>query len=263
MTKTRAFTARRPLRLTLAIAAAPLVLALAACGDRADEAATASGEGPSAAPVAAVPAPAGTRWSEKIVKTEADGYLMGNPDAPIKLVEFASLTCPHCAEFYETAEKELIEKYVDTGRVSFEFRNFVRDPIDITAAMMTRCSAPESFFALTGQVFENQATMFQNVQTAGEPAYQAAMGAPMDKRFGQVATMAGLIDFFAARGVSKDQAASCLANSAEAEKLAKGTETASTEFEITGTPTFLVNNTKIDGLTWPQVEAALQRAGAR
>ncbi len=260
---TKSLPVRRPLRhLALAIAAAPLMLGLAACG-KGDETATAAGEGPSGEPVAAVAAPAGTRWSDKIVKTEADGYLMGNPDAPIKLVEFASLTCPHCAEFYATAEKDLVEKYVDTGRVSFEFRNFVRDPIDVTAAMMTRCSTPESFFALTGQVFENQPTMFQNVQAAGEPTYKAAMDGPADKRFAAVAGMAGLVDFFAARGVSKDQAASCLANSAEAEKLAKGTEAASTQYEITGTPTFLINNSKIDALSWPQVEAALQRAGAR
>ena len=58
---------------------------------------------------------------------------MGNPNAKVKLVEFGSLTCPHCAEFEEEGGKALIENYVKTGQVSWEFRNFVRDPFDITA----------------------------------------------------------------------------------------------------------------------------------
>lgn len=249
-------------RLALALMTAPLALALSACGAEDDTAATA-GSGPAGEPVEAVAAPEGQQWSEVITKTEQGGYLMGNPDAAIKLVEFASLTCPHCAEFYESAERELIADYVNTGRVSFEFRNFVRDPIDITGAMLSRCSAPESYFALTGQVFENQQQFFDAMRDAGEGAYQQAVSAPSDQRFVNLGQITGLTEFFAARGVSIDQGNDCLSKGAEAEALANATNEASTQYNITGTPTFLINNTKIDGLTWPEVEAALQRAGAR
>ncbi|RVQ69535.1 protein-disulfide isomerase [Croceicoccus ponticola] len=252
---------RTAFRTALALFAAPLTLTLAACDGGKD--ATVQGSGPQGEPVAAVAAPAGTQWSEVVTKTEADGYLMGNPDAPIKLVEFASLTCPHCAEFYKTAERDLVEKYVNTGRVSFEFRNFVRDPIDITGAILTRCSAPESFFALTGQVFENQTALFENLRATGEESYNAAISLPVDQRFTEIANLTGMTEFFAARGISRDQAVSCLKSADAAQKLADGTQKASTEFEITGTPTFLINNSKLDGLAWPQVEAALQQAGAR
>ena len=64
---------------------------------------------------------------------------MGNPNAEVKLVEFGSMTCPHCAEFDEQGGKPLIDNYVKNGQVSFEFRNFVRDPFDMTASLIARC----------------------------------------------------------------------------------------------------------------------------
>ena len=85
----------RPL---LALALAPLA-ALAACNS-ADEAATGSVE---SEPVEAVAAPEGQSWSQIVTQTEQGGYLMGNPDAPIKLVEYGALSCSHCADFAENA----------------------------------------------------------------------------------------------------------------------------------------------------------------
>lgn len=245
----------------LACLIAPLALAIGGC-DKTDDAA-ATGNAPQGEPVEAVAAPEGRQWSEIVTATDAGGYLMGNPEAPIELVEFASLTCPHCAEFYESAEQELVEKYVNTGRVNFEFRNFVRDPIDITGAMLTRCSAPESFFALTGQVLENQQEFFDAIRSGGEGAYQQAMQADADQRFVMLGELTGMTEFFAARGVSVDQGRDCLSKAETAEALANKTNEASQQYDITGTPTFLINNARIDGLTWPEVEAALQRAGAR
>lgn len=249
---------RRLRPLALAAFAAPLALALSACGSGGSE-----GGAPSGDALEKVAPPAGTTWSEKITKTADGGYVMGNPDAPIKLIEFASLTCPHCADFAATGKKELRETFVNSGRVSFEFRNYVRDPIDLTAAQLTRCAAPESFFALTDQVFLNQQAMFEKAQAAGEAAYNAAMAAPDSQRGQAIAELTGLSDFFAARGVSKDQAAACLANAADAQAIAKATQDSTTKYGITGTPTFLLNGRKLDVNTWPEVKAALENAGAR
>jgi protein-disulfide isomerase len=246
-------------RTALAAFAAPLVLALAACGsDGADTSTTATAE-----PVAKIAPPAGKAWGEVVTETAEGGYLMGNPDAPIKLIEFGSLTCPHCADFAATSKDELRNSFVASGRVSFEFRNFVRDAIDLTAAQLTRCGAPESYFALTEQAFANMPAMFEKVQAAGEPAYAAAMGQPDAQRGQAIASMTGLADFFAARGISKDQAAQCLANVADARALAEGTQKQSEQFKIEGTPTFLLNGNKIPGNTWPEIKAALENAGAR
>jgi protein-disulfide isomerase len=241
-------------RLFLAAVAVPLTLGLAAC----DKGGTTGGD-----KVAPVAAPAGKAWTDVVTKTPEGGYLMGNPDAPIKLVEYGSLTCPHCADFAEKSEAELQGTFVDSGRVSFEFRNFVRDAIDLTAAQLTRCGTPEAFFPLTHQVFSNQAQLFERVQAAGNPAFEAALKQPDNRRGIAMGQLTGLIDFFAARGIAKDQAEQCLANSEAAAQIAKNTQDQGVKFDIQGTPTFLVNGGKIEANTWDGVKTELEAAGAR
>ena len=246
-------------RLTMALLATPLVFGLAACGeDKAAGGADAKGE-----PIAAIAPPAGKAWVDVVSKTEQGGYRMGNPDAPIKIIEFGSLTCSHCADFSRESAEELPQKFVATGRVSYEFRNFVRDPIDITAAQLTRCGLPESFFALTEQAFIFQPQIFQKAQAAGEPALQAAIAQPEDKRGIAVGQLTGLTEFFASLGVSVDQANGCLADAATARSLAEATAKAGDEFQITGTPTFLINGQKTEINTWPELKARLENMGAR
>lgn len=244
--------------LALAMLAAPLLLGLSACGKKSEDGAQPSGE-----PVARVAPPAGKVWSDVVTKTPEGGYLMGNPEAPIKLIEFGSLTCSHCAEFAEKSGAELRDDFIASGRVSFEFRNFVRDPLDVTAAQLTRCGAPESFFALTEQAFANQAAMFQKTQSAGEAAYEAAIKQPDSTRGPALGQITGLTEFFAARGIAKDQANACLANAAEARALVEGADKAGKQYDIQGTPAFVINGEKADMTSWEEVKARLQALGAR
>ena len=243
-------------RALLVVAA--LSLGLSACSKESEGTAGLSGE-----PIAKVAPPAGKSWADEIAKTPEGGYRMGNPNAPIKLVEYGSFTCSHCAEFAETASAPLRDEFVSSGRVSFEFRSFVRDPMDLTAALLTRCGAPESYFALTEQAMANQAAMFQKVQSAGEAAYTSAMNQPDAKRYAALAEITGLSEFFASRGVAKDQAAACLANNAEAQALAKRTQEQGEQFKIEGTPTFLINGATIGSMGWPELRTKLQTLGAR
>ena len=250
---------RRPrfARFAMALAVAPLALGLAACNKEGTDAA-ASGE-----PMAKVAPPAGKAWADVVSITPEGGYDMGNPNAPIKVIEYGSLSCSHCAEFAEKSQAPLRDTFVASGRVSFEFRNFVRDAIDLTAATLTQCGTPESFFALTDQTFAYQKTMFEKAQAAGQPAYEAAMTQPENKRGIALAQLTGLTDFFAARGISKDQANACLADASKAQKLAKLTADQGEEFNISGTPTFLINGSKFDGNTWEMLKARLETLGAR
>jgi protein-disulfide isomerase len=253
-------TRKFPRSLALALAASMLAFGLSACG--------ASGDGDKAdtgiasAKIAPVAPPAGKVWGDVVVKTPEGGYLMGNPAAPIKLVEYGSLTCSHCAEFAEASGAELRDKFVASGRVSFELRNFVRDAIDLTAAQLTRCGAPESYFALTDQAFANQAAMFQKAQAAGD-AYGAAMNLPAATRGKAIAEVTGLSEFFASRGISRDQAAICLADAGGATSLAENTRKQGEEFNIEGTPAFLINGQKANLAGWPEVKARLETMGAR
>ena len=250
-------TAKRT-RLLITLALAPL--ALAACKQ---EASAPAGEAPKGDAVAAVAPPAGKAWTDVVEVTADGGYRMGNPDAPIKVVEFASLTCSHCAEFAEAASAELRDNYVASGRVSYELRNFVRDAIDITATQLTQCGTPETFFALTDQVFAYQQGIFEKAQAASKEQQQAAFALPPAQRGPALGELTGLTEYVTARGISKDQANACLADAAKAEKLAAQTQAQGEQYQIEGTPTFLINGKKTDYNTWDKLKADLERLGAR
>src|SRR3546814_16038437 len=100
--------------------------------------------------------PNGGDWTQFVSATPEGGFVMGNPDAPVKLVEYASMTCPHCAAFSREASETIKNEYVKSGQVSFEFRNFVLNGIDMAASLLTRCQGPGPYFQLTGQVFAEQ-----------------------------------------------------------------------------------------------------------
>lgn len=240
------------------IAPLALALALTACGEATEGESGAS----SSASVESVEAPEGQKWSEIVSKTDAGGIVMGNPDAPIKLVEYMSITCSHCKDFGEQAFTELRDTYVESGKVSFEIRNFVRDPLDLSAAILSRCGGEAPFFPLTEQALSYQDTMFEKAQSMGEATYGDIMKSAPDSRFVRLAEQLGLISFFQQRGISEDQAKACLADPAAAESLMNNTQKAAEEFNIEGTPTFLINGEKIDGTNWMMVEAKLKEAGA-
>ena len=241
------------------IAPLAFALALSACGEATETETGASSSGA----VEAVEAPAGQKWSETVAKSEAGGIVMGNPDAPIKLVEYMSITCSHCKDFGEQAFAPLRDTYVESGRVSFEIRNFVRDPLDLTAALLSRCGGEAPFFPLTEQALGYQATMFEKAQGMGESTYSGILQSEPKVRFVRLAEQLGLIAFFQQRGISEDQAKACLADTAASEKLMNDTQKGAEEFNIEGTPTFLINGQKVEGTNWAMVETKLKEAGAR
>lgn len=242
---------------TLAIASA---IALAGCDKTADTAT--GGEVAESAPVSAVPAPAGQAWSEVASVTPEGGIVAGNPNAPIKLVEYASHTCSHCADFSKASAEPLRTKYIDNGKVSYEIRNQIHDPIDLTFAVLARCAGPEAFHAFAEQGWSNMGAMFERVQ-ANQAAFEAAGNATGAARFEGVANAAGLTEWFAQRGVSVDQQRACLAKTETATKLSADSDSQSEKLNVTGTPTFFINGTNVGTHTWATLEPLLQRAGAR
>jgi len=237
-----------------------LALSLAACGKDAGDAAAPT---ESASPLAKVAPPAGKSWAETVTVTPEGGYLMGNPAAPIKLVEFGALSCSHCADFAAKASAPLRDNYVASGRVSYELRLFMLNPYDVPAAMLATCGAPEAVIPLSEQFWAWQPNMFTNVQNAGEARLQAIGALPPDQRYAPLAEAAGMTEFFAARGISADQAKACLGNAARATELANQTQAAAEKYEVQGTPTFRLNGSNLGTLGWEQLEPLLQKAGAR
>ena len=243
-------------RLLVALCVAPFALALAACSSDSEDAAPAKHDA-----IAPIAAPAGKNWVDMAAETPEGGFRIGNPNAPIKLVEYASHTCPHCAEFSVTGAAPL-DAYVGKGTVSYEIRNLVRDPIDLTVAMLARCGPPEAFHPLADQWWANFNEVMQRVQSAG-PALQAASQQPPAVRFQAMAQAGGMLDFFAARGISKDQAMSCLADTAKAQAIADRSQKDAEDLHIPGTPAFFINGKQIEGTSWEALEPQLQAAGAR
>jgi protein-disulfide isomerase len=240
------------------LALAALIVSLAACGDK--EGGNVSA--PTGAPVAAVAAPAGTSWADTVAATPEGGFVMGNPNAAIKVAEFASYSCSHCRDFAVESGEEM-RALVNSGKVSYELRNFVRDPLDMAMTLLVRCGGKDTFFPLSDQFFGNQAAMFEKAQAMGDAAYQAAMAQPPQQRFITLATATGLLEFAKQRGVAENQARQCLADSGEAEKLAKGVQAATAQYNISGTPTLLINGAVVENVTtWPAMRAKIKEAGA-
>ena len=243
-------------KLMLAAVALPLALGLAACGKK--DAADLGGD-----KIAPIAAPAGKAWVDTIGKNADGGYVMGNPNAPIKLVEYGSLSCPHCAKFAQEGFDELTTQFVASGRVSYEFRSFAIHPQDVPLTVLTQCGGPETFFPLVHQIYANFDAMNAPLaDPATQPKLQAADKLPAAQRFGALADALGYSEFFAQRGVSLDQSKACLANPTAVKAVADFSQKYS-DAGITGTPTIIVNGAKVDSTEWAETRKALQAAGAR
>jgi protein-disulfide isomerase len=233
------------------------VIALAGCNGSGD-----SSTSKPAGSVAAVTAPAGTSWSQNVEYT-AEGVRKGNPNATVKIVEYGSYTCPHCAAFQADSHEALERDFVNTGKLNFEYRGFARDPIDLTVSLIARCAPAESFFGLHSQLFANQEAMITAIQAKGDAAYQAAVSAPPEQRFVKLAELADLIEFAKQRGLPEDRVRACLADSKKAQELAAVAEAVVKKYpQFAGTPSFILNDTLLDATaSWSALEPKLREAG--
>jgi len=208
-----------------------------------------------------VPAPNNGDWSTVVSKSPEGGFIMGNPGAKVKLVEFGSLTCPHCAEFEEKGAQALVDNYVKKGLVSWEFRNYVRDPFDMTATLLARCGGEASFFGLTRNLFADQRTWVGKIQAADQATIQRLQTMAPAQQFSAIADLGGLKQYASMRGVPRAKGEQCLANEAEINKLVQMNTDAGTTYSIPGTPAFLINGSLVEqAATWDKLEPAIKDA---
>ena len=243
----------------LLLAALPLA-ALAGC----HQAAAPSNQGATAQPAnVAATAPEGRDWSTVVTRTVDSGYRMGNPAAPVQLVEFGSRTCPHCAAFAASGMKPLVENYVRTGKVSYEFRDWLRDGGDVSAALIGRCKGAEGFFPLLAAEFAYQPKIFAKEASQTKAMAEAVAKAPENQQAYILAGQIGYLDFAKAQGIPDDQARKCLADMPTAEEIGKMNARADAEYKLDGTPTFLIDGKVVDAVGWPELEADLKAALAK
>ena len=213
---------------------------------------------------AACPAAAATDWS-KIAARQPDGtFVQGNPAAPVKLVEYLSLTCPHCAKMEGEAIGPFTTKYVRAGLVSYEVRHALRDAFDFSASLLARCDGPEAFFAVAPVIYAQQPEWYARAVKWSETAPDTK-DMPPEKMLSLVAAGSGLDQLVQARGLAPAKASSCLADANEQKLLVAMASEAWHRPNFPGTPTFLINGVTQDDLgSWADLDrrlgAALQRS---
>lgn len=208
---------------------------------------------------AAKPAPV-RDWSRTVVATPEGGFRMGNPNAKVRLIEYGSLACPHCRHFEETGYKPLVQQYVRSGRVSYEFRNFLLNAPDISISLLAHCAGPAKFFPMSEVVFTTQSqwqAKLAGLTDAQKAEIEKMTNAQAIARF---AELGGFPQIAARFGVAAARARQCLADPNGLDRLLTMTKTAQ-DAGINHTPTFLINGKEVDAATWEQLEPELKAAG--
>jgi protein-disulfide isomerase len=237
------------------LACALALVAVAGCNSKQGDAAT-------NAPLdaKAVPPPKGGDWSTVVSATPEGGFVMGNPNAKLKLIEYGSLTCPHCREFDEKGVPLLISNYVKTGLVSWEFRNYVRDAFDLTASLIARCNGAKSFFPLARAFYKDQDVWVDKIRNTPQDQIEQPQNLPPNRQFVELAKVADFPNWAAARGVPVAKTNQCLADENTVNKLVQMTSDATTQFpDFPGTPTFILNGHMLEKTaTWVELEPQLR-----
>jgi protein-disulfide isomerase len=238
----------------LCMAAVASALALAGCKKSGSDE---NAGGGNVAPVAASTdkAPAGG-WTETVELTPDGGFRMGDAKAPATLIEYGSLTCPHCADF-NTEAVPTLKQWVASGKLSYEYRNFVRDPYDLTAALLARCGGAGPFFKLTDQMYASQKDWVGKAEKITDADSKRIQALPPEQQAAAIAQVMGLDAFVAQRGIPSAKAQQCLTDKAAQQKLVDMRQVATTKYNLAGTPTFIVNGDVVEGADWASLKAKL------
>ena len=207
-------------------------------------------------PAAAKTAPA-RDWSEAFAVSSAGGFVMGNPRAKVKLVEYGSLTCPHCRHFAQDAAKPFVNQYVRTGRVSWEFRPMTLNATDLGATLLARCGGPSRFFPIAETLYATQPVWSAKT----ESVTQEQLDAIPEKLVGlRMAERAGIIPVAQAHGIPVARARACLTDAAAQARIAQIYQGA-IDAGVPGTPYFLINGKQAPIWDWKTLQQELRKAG--
>jgi len=208
--------------------------------------------------------PAGGTWADVVNATSAS-YMMGNPNAKVKLVEIGSLSCPHCKKFDDEGVPVLIDKYVKSGQVSWEFRPYViHGPVDMAADLIVRCNGIKSFFPLVQALYKDQSVWMAKVVSTPQDKLNQIQNMPTNQMFIAMANLLGLQDWAAARGVPQAKSNQCLSDQKMIDHEVQVTSDVNNQYpDFEGTPSFVINGKLLKATaSWdklqPQLDAALK-----
>ena len=196
-------------------------------------------------------------WHTVMARTEL-GNRVGNPDAKAKVIEFFSYTCPHCAEFATESDGAIKIGYLAPGRINIEYRQLVRDPVDLTIGILVNCGEPAKFLG------NHDAFMLGQSRWAGPlanhtPAQEQRWRTPGAVGRRAIATDFGFYAIMERRGYSRSAVDRCLADQAQADKIAGISAREWDRPGVDSTPTFAINGVVMPGThTWPSLERQIK-----
>ena len=149
---------------------------------------------------------------------------LGKPDAPIKMIEFASLTCGHCARFHNEVMPTIKEKYINNGKIFFTYKDFPLDKFALKASIISRCSGNKNYFSFLDVFYKKQSSW-----TRSQDPFKSLL---------KIAKIGGLKD---------EEIKVCVGNKSIEDGLLKDRLQSSKRYDITATPTIYLNGKKYTG----------------
>lgn len=157
-------------------------------------------------------------------KAGDDDMVLGDAGAPITMIEYSSLTCPHCASFHEKTLPDIKKNYIDTGKLRLVYRHFPFDQPAVMAATLAECAGPEGFFKFLDVLFGSQSSWARSADLL------------------EVLTSIGRLG-----GLKAEAIAACFNDEALVNRILASRVDGAKEFDINSTPTFIINGEKLVG----------------
>lgn len=200
-------------------------------------------------------------WSTVAALAPSGSYVIGNPKANVKLIEYVSYTCPHCGHFTRDSAATLKGKMIASGSTSLEVRSSVHDRYDLVAATLARCSGPALFPKMHDLLYAQQDAWLNQAVAFDAAGGQSPAGNTQGEKMRTLADGAGLTAIAKSAGMSEPAITACFATETS---LAKTLAVAQAmQGKIKGTPAFELNGKLIEGVDWAKLEPMLRAAGAR
>ena len=179
-----------------------------------------------------------TVQSGDVMQVGEDEHVLGDPDAPITIVEYSSLTCPHCASFHQDTLPQLKQEWIETGKAKLVYRHYPLDRLALAGALVANCFEGDRFFAVMDMMFAQQ-RQWSRSDNPGQALQRLASQAGMDSEtFNQ-----------------------CISDEQEAKKVLDRQQVGQDQADVQSTPTFLIDGEKLEGAKpYADFEKALEAA---
>lgn len=167
---------------------------------------------------------------------------LGDPEAPVTVIEYASFTCPHCATFHQGPYRQLKADFIDTGKINFIYREVYFDRFGLWASLMARCAGPDKFFGITDLLYASQSTWSR--AGGGDPA----MIADELRKIGRLA------------GMETETINACLQDEDQIRKMVAWFQTKTGEHNISSTPSFVINSETYSNMAYAEMVKLINAA---